>query len=51
MKISGANRVSATDLPPYDDVKPIAEALIEAVPDPIMWGPTRHIHINPGQPQ
>jgi 2-pyrone-4,6-dicarboxylate lactonase len=26
MKISGANRVSATDLPPYDDVKPLAQA-------------------------
>jgi 2-pyrone-4,6-dicarboxylate lactonase len=38
MKISGANRVSETDLPPYDDVKPMAEALIEAAPDRIMWG-------------
>ena len=38
LKISGANRVSATDLPPYDDVKPMAEALIEAAPDRIMWG-------------
>lgn len=38
MKISGANRVSATDLPPYDDVKPMAEALIEAAPERIMWG-------------
>ena len=38
MKISGANRVSATDLPPYDDVKPMAEALIEAARDRIMWG-------------
>jgi 2-pyrone-4,6-dicarboxylate lactonase len=38
MKISGANRVSATDLPPYDDVKPLAEALIKAAPDRIMWG-------------
>jgi predicted TIM-barrel fold metal-dependent hydrolase len=38
MKISGANRVSATDLPPYDDVKPMARALIEAAPDRIMWG-------------
>jgi predicted TIM-barrel fold metal-dependent hydrolase len=38
MKISGANRVSATDLPPYDDVKPMAEALIAAAPDRIMWG-------------
>jgi 2-pyrone-4,6-dicarboxylate lactonase len=38
MKISGANRVSAADLPPYDDVKPLAEALIEAAPGRIMWG-------------
>jgi predicted TIM-barrel fold metal-dependent hydrolase len=38
VKISGANRVSATDLPPYDDVKPMAEALIEAAPQRIMWG-------------
>jgi predicted TIM-barrel fold metal-dependent hydrolase len=38
IKISGANRVSATDLPPYDDVKPMAEALIMANPDRIMWG-------------
>jgi predicted TIM-barrel fold metal-dependent hydrolase len=38
MKISGANRVSATDLPPYDDVAPMAHALIDAAPDRIMWG-------------
>ena len=38
IKISGANRVSETDLPPYDDVKPMAQALIEAAPDRIMWG-------------
>jgi 2-pyrone-4,6-dicarboxylate lactonase len=38
MKISGANRVSETDLPPYDDVKPLAHALIEAAPGRIMWG-------------
>jgi predicted TIM-barrel fold metal-dependent hydrolase len=38
MKISGANRVSATDLPPYDDVEPMARALIEAAPERIMWG-------------
>ena len=38
VKISGANRVSATDLPPYDDVKPMAEALVEAAPERIMWG-------------
>jgi 2-pyrone-4,6-dicarboxylate lactonase len=38
IKISGANRVSETDLPPYDDVKPMAQALIEAAPERIMWG-------------
>ena len=38
IKISGANRVSATDLPPYDDVTPMAHALIEAAPERIMWG-------------
>ena len=38
VKISGANRVSATDLPPYDDVQPMARALIEANSDRIMWG-------------
>ena len=38
MKISGANRVSETDLPPYDDVTPMAHALIEASPERIMWG-------------
>jgi predicted TIM-barrel fold metal-dependent hydrolase len=38
MKISGANRVSRGDLPPYDDVKPMAHALIEAAPERIMWG-------------
>ena len=38
VKISGANRVSATDLPPYDDVKPMAQTLIEAASDRIMWG-------------
>jgi 2-pyrone-4,6-dicarboxylate lactonase len=38
IKISGANRVSATDLPPYDDVKPMAQALIDAAPGRIMWG-------------
>ena len=36
--ISGANRVSETDLPPYDDVQPLARALIEAAPERIMWG-------------
>ena len=38
IKISGANRVSETDLPPYDDVLPMAQALVEANPDNVMWG-------------
>jgi 2-pyrone-4,6-dicarboxylate lactonase len=38
IKISGANRVSRGDLPPYDDVKPMAQALVEAAPEHIMWG-------------
>ena len=38
IKISGANRVSKGDLPPYDDVKPMAHALIAAAPERIMWG-------------
>ena len=38
IKISGANRVAATDLPPYDDVKPMAQALIGAAPERIVWG-------------
>jgi predicted TIM-barrel fold metal-dependent hydrolase len=38
IKISGANRVSRGDLPPYDDVKPMAQALAEAAPARIMWG-------------
>jgi len=38
IKISGANRVSRGDLPPYDDVKPMARALIAAAPEHIMWG-------------
>ncbi len=38
IKISGANRVSATNFPPYDDVKPMAHALIEANADRVIWG-------------
>jgi predicted TIM-barrel fold metal-dependent hydrolase len=38
VKISGANRVSRGDLPPYDDVAPMAHALIEAGPGRILWG-------------
>jgi 2-pyrone-4,6-dicarboxylate lactonase len=38
IKISGANRVSRGDLPPYDDVKPMAHALVAAAPERIVWG-------------
>ncbi len=38
IKISGANRVSESDLPPYNDVLPMARALVEANPDNVMWG-------------
>lgn len=38
IKISGANRVSETDLPPYDDVQPMARALIDTAPERVMWG-------------
>ena len=38
IKISGANRVSETDLPPYNDVLPMARALVEANSDNVMWG-------------
>ena len=38
IKISGANRVSETDLPPYNDVLPMARALVEANTDNVMWG-------------
>jgi 2-pyrone-4,6-dicarboxylate lactonase len=38
IKISGANRVSASGMPPFDDVKPMAEALISANEHRIVWG-------------
>jgi 2-pyrone-4,6-dicarboxylate lactonase len=38
VKISGANRVSRGDLPPYDDVAPMAHALVAAGPGRVMWG-------------
>lgn len=37
VKLSAPNRVSTTDLPPYDDVAPLAHALIEANPDVLLW--------------
>jgi len=38
VKISGAERLTADGLPPYDDVIPFARALIAAAPDRILWG-------------
>ncbi len=37
VKISGAERLSAEG-PPYDDMVPFAQALIDAAPDRILWG-------------
>lgn len=38
VKISGAERLTADGPPPYDDVVPYAQALIEAAPDRVLWG-------------
>jgi 2-pyrone-4,6-dicarboxylate lactonase len=38
VKISGAERLTADGPPPYDDVVPFAQALIEAAPERVLWG-------------
>ncbi len=38
VKISGAERITAEGLPPYDDVVPFAHAVMEAAPDRVLWG-------------
>lgn len=38
VKISGAERISVSGLPPYDDVIPFARALIDVAPDRVLWG-------------
>jgi predicted TIM-barrel fold metal-dependent hydrolase len=38
VKLSGAYRMTALADPPYDDVRPMAEALIAANPDRLVWG-------------
>lgn len=38
VKISGAERITANDGPPYDDVIPFARALVEVAPDRVLWG-------------
>jgi 2-pyrone-4,6-dicarboxylate lactonase len=38
VKISGAERLTASGAPPYDDVVPFARALLAAAPDRVLWG-------------
>jgi predicted TIM-barrel fold metal-dependent hydrolase len=38
VKLSGAERISRQTAPPFDDVVPIAKALIEAGPERCVWG-------------
>ena len=38
VKLSGAYRISAQDHPPFEDVRPIAHALVGARPDRLVWG-------------
>jgi 2-pyrone-4,6-dicarboxylate lactonase len=38
VKISGAERLTADGAPPYDDVVPLARALVDAAPDRVLWG-------------
>ncbi len=38
VKLSGAERISRQTAPPFDDVVPIAQALIAAAPDRCLWG-------------
>ena len=45
VKISGANRISQKD-PDFSDAAPLAQALVNANPDRILWG-TDWPHLNP----
>jgi predicted TIM-barrel fold metal-dependent hydrolase len=38
VKLSAPYRLSARNVPPYDDVRPFAEAALEAAPDRVVWG-------------
>ena len=38
VKLSAPYRLSAHGGPPYDDVRPFAEAVLEAAPDRVVWG-------------
>ncbi len=38
VKISGAERISRQDRPPFSDATPVAQALVAAAPDRCIWG-------------
>ena len=38
VKLSAPYRLSGRSGPPYDDVRPFAEAVLEAAPDRVVWG-------------
>lgn len=38
VKLTGAYRISGLDAAPYDDVAPLAHALIDAAPERVLWG-------------
>jgi 2-pyrone-4,6-dicarboxylate lactonase len=37
IKLSAPNRISARELPPYDDVVPMARAFVETLPERMLW--------------
>lgn len=38
VKLSGSYRITGLHLPPYDDVAPFAQALVDANPSRLLWG-------------
>ncbi|MGI9425175.1 MAG: amidohydrolase family protein [Hyphomicrobiaceae bacterium] len=38
VKLTGSYRITTADAPPYDDVVPFAQALIDAAPNRMLWG-------------